>query len=94
MLPQGLLSAQLPLHLWDLVEYAVTYVPFWQDVLRKAGQLGALGSLEDNCPDDDEEVAEGGEDGEEDEDADEEDVKDDGAADDLASAMAQKVHIS
>ena len=65
----------------------------WQDVLEKAGQLGALGSLEDNCPEDDEELAEGAED-EEEGDADQQGANDNGAVDDLASAMAQKVHIT
>ena len=62
----------------------------WQDILSKAGQLPALGSLEENAPDDDEEF-EGGE-GEGEEEGGEESIADDGA-DDLAAAMAQKVHI-
>jgi hypothetical protein len=66
-----------------------------QEVLRKAGQLGALGSLEENAPDDDEEFE--GEEGEGEDDGEADEKRggahaDDGA-DDLAAAMAQKVHI-
>lgn len=68
-------------------------VPVWhvQEVLRKAGQLGALGSLEENAPDEDEEFE--GEEGKGEEDGEAGGAHADDGADDLAAAMAQKVHI-
>ena len=67
-----------------------THAASLQDTLEKAGQLAALGPLEENAPDEDEEFE--GAEGEGEEEGGEEAVADDGA-DDLAAAMAQKVHI-